>query len=100
MPEARAKLTSAVTYRDPRAALAWLEKAFGFEVAMLIEDDDGQVAHSEMRHGEALIMIGGEWSDDHRSPAALDQAGSTSHQFLPLGGRFEVFKFADNIFFG
>jgi uncharacterized glyoxalase superfamily protein PhnB len=67
----RSTLISAVTYQDPRAALAWLEKAFGFEVAMLIEDAEGNVAHSEMRHGDALIMIGGEWSDDHRSPKAL-----------------------------
>jgi uncharacterized glyoxalase superfamily protein PhnB len=64
-------LTSALCYRDPRAALDWLERALGFELAMLIEDAEGNVAHSEMRHGEALIMIGGEWSPDHRSPAAL-----------------------------
>lgn len=64
-------LTSALSYRDPRAAIDWLERAFGFELAMLIEDGEGNVAHSEVRHGEALIMIGGEWSDDHRSPASL-----------------------------
>jgi uncharacterized glyoxalase superfamily protein PhnB len=71
MPMPSAKLTPALTYQDPRAALAWLEKAFGFEVVMLIEDGEGHVAHSEMRHGEALIMIGGEWSADHRSPRSL-----------------------------
>jgi uncharacterized glyoxalase superfamily protein PhnB len=64
-------LTSALFYRDPRAALDWLERAFGFELAMLIEDADGALGHSEMRHGEALLMIGNEWTDDHRSPASL-----------------------------
>lgn len=71
MPTPSAKLTCAVTYRDPRAALAWLESAFGFELAMLIEDADGGVAHAEMRHGDSLIMIGGEWSEQHRSPLSL-----------------------------
>ena len=65
-------LISALSYRDPRAALAWLEAAFGFEVAMLIEAPDGSVAHSEMRHGESLIMIGSEWDADTKSPASLN----------------------------
>jgi uncharacterized glyoxalase superfamily protein PhnB len=71
MPTPHAKLTSALVYQDPRAALAWLERAFGFEVAMLIEDADGVLGHSEMRHGESLIMIGNEWTDAHRSPQSL-----------------------------
>ncbi|CAN7151166.1 VOC family protein [Phenylobacterium sp. LjRoot225] len=70
MADARG-LISAVCYRDPKAALAWLERAFDFELAMLIEDAEGDLAHSEMRHGEALIMIGNEWSEDHRSPASI-----------------------------
>src|ERR1700741_4921721 len=66
-----AGLISAVCYRDPKAALDWLERAFGFELAMLIEDAEGNLAHSEMRHGPALIMIGNEWTEDHRSPASI-----------------------------
>jgi uncharacterized glyoxalase superfamily protein PhnB len=71
VPDSRASLTSALCYRDPRAALAWLEKAFGFEVAMLIEDEHGNLAHSEMRIGDSLVMIGLEWSADHASPASI-----------------------------
>jgi uncharacterized glyoxalase superfamily protein PhnB len=62
---------SAVCYVDPRAALAFLEKAFGFEVSMLIEDADGGIAHSEMRFGNAVVMIGNEWTEDHRSPRSI-----------------------------
>jgi uncharacterized glyoxalase superfamily protein PhnB len=47
-----AGLSSAVVYRDPKAALAWLEKAFGFELAMLLEDADGNLAHSQMEFGD------------------------------------------------
>jgi len=71
MPQPRATLIAAVCYQDPRVALGWLERAFGFETVMLIEDEAGSLVHSEMRHGEALIMVGAEWSDDHRSPKSL-----------------------------
>jgi uncharacterized glyoxalase superfamily protein PhnB len=65
------KLVSAVFYQDPRAALAWLERAFGFEMAMLIENDQGRVEHSEMRFGDAWIMIGSEWGAEHKSPNSV-----------------------------
>ena len=71
MADWRPSLVSAVVYRDPKAALKFLEAAFGFELFMLIEDDQGHVAHSEMRFGDAAIMIGFEWSDEYKSPASL-----------------------------
>lgn len=71
MPDWRAPLMSSVSYRNPRAALAFLEAAFGFEVSMLIEDDAGIVVHSEMRFGNAVVMVGGEWSENHKSPASI-----------------------------
>jgi uncharacterized glyoxalase superfamily protein PhnB len=71
MAQSRTALISALSYRDPRAALAWLERAFGFEIAMLIEDVDGGVAHSEMSYGDCLVMIGNEWSEDHKSPVSI-----------------------------
>lgn len=67
----RPNLISAVSYRDPKAALKFLEAAFGFELLMLIEDGEGNLVHSEMRFGNAAIMVGAEWSDDHKSPASL-----------------------------
>jgi uncharacterized glyoxalase superfamily protein PhnB len=68
---ARSTLTSAVFYRDPRAALKFLEEAFGFELAMMIEDDAGNLVHSEMRFDDALIMIGPEFTGDHQSPKSV-----------------------------
>lgn len=66
-----AGLVSAVTYRDPKAALAWLEAAFGFELTFLIEGEDASVAHAEMSHGGSRLMVGGEWSPAHASPASI-----------------------------
>ena len=68
----RASLTSALCYRDPKAALKWLEAAFDFELVMLIEDNDGNLAHSEMRFGDSLVMIGNEWTERHKSPASIE----------------------------
>jgi uncharacterized glyoxalase superfamily protein PhnB len=62
---------SAICYQDPKAALDWLENAFGFELIMLIEDGQGNLAHSEMRFGDAVVMVGNEWSADHKSPKSL-----------------------------
>ena len=71
MADARPTLMSAVIYRNPKAALRFLEDAFGFEIFMLIEDAEGNLVHSEMRLGSSVIMVGAEWSEDHRSPASL-----------------------------
>lgn len=71
MADWRAPLMSAICYRDPKAALKFLEAAFAFEVSMLIEDGEGGLAHSEMRFGNAVVMVGNEWTDDHRSPASI-----------------------------
>jgi uncharacterized glyoxalase superfamily protein PhnB len=68
----RAALTSALCYRDPKAALKFLEAAFGFELVMLIEDNDGNLAHSEMKFGDSLVMVGNEWTAQHKSPASID----------------------------
>ena len=68
----RNALSSALCYRDPKAALKFLEAGFGFELVMLIEDDQGNLAHSEMAFGDALIMIGNEWTADHKSPASIE----------------------------
>ena len=66
-----AQLSSALSYRDPKAALAWLERAFGFELTMLLETAEGEVAHSQMTCGDGMIMVGSEWSEDHKSPASI-----------------------------
>lgn len=65
-------LTSAIIYRDAKAAMEWLEKAFGFELAMLVTDDKGEIGHCEMRLGDGLIYVGYEWHDKAKSPAGLD----------------------------
>jgi uncharacterized glyoxalase superfamily protein PhnB len=47
-----------LSYRDPRAAAEFLERAFGFEPVQLHEGPDGTLAHVEMRAGDGLVMFG------------------------------------------
>lgn len=76
--ERRPSFASALCYRDPKAALVWLEKAFGFEPTMVILGPDGELAHSEMSFGDGLIMVGNEWHADTKSPASLGGANTQS----------------------
>jgi uncharacterized glyoxalase superfamily protein PhnB len=77
-PFRRPALASGVFYRDPWAALDFLEKAFGFERTMVITDKDGGLAHSEMRFGDSLLYVGGEWADFVASPASIGGKNSQS----------------------
>jgi uncharacterized glyoxalase superfamily protein PhnB len=64
-------LSSAVSYQDPKAAYRWLEQAFGFEPLFVILGGDGNLAHSEMVYGNSVVMIGSEWSAEHKSPKSI-----------------------------
>ncbi len=60
-----------VIYDDPKAAMTWLSKAFGFEPAIYIEGEDGRFIHCQMRYGDDLISIGQEWDAAFKSPTKL-----------------------------
>ena len=48
----------ALRYRDAPAAIAWLERTFGFATTERIDNPDGTIAHAELLLGESLIMLG------------------------------------------
>ncbi len=70
-PYDRRSFTSGLSYRDPKAALDWLERVFGFRRVMVITDESGVIVHAELSFGDGQVMIGGEWSEGHKSPASL-----------------------------
>jgi uncharacterized glyoxalase superfamily protein PhnB len=67
--------SSRVAYRDQRAALEWLEKAFGFKTTVLATDRDGAVIYAEMRFGTGLIHVGSEW-DTIKAPGSIGGANT------------------------
>ncbi|MGH7570299.1 MAG: VOC family protein [Gemmatimonadota bacterium] len=44
-------------YRDARAAIDWLERAFGFERMAVYPEDGGPVAHAELAFGTGVLML-------------------------------------------
>jgi uncharacterized glyoxalase superfamily protein PhnB len=82
----KATMSCGLACRDPKAQLKWLEKAFGFEITMVIENPDGAIGHSEMRLGDGVIYVGAEWDERHRSPASIGGVNTQSiHIQLPSG---------------
>ncbi|MDE2488862.1 MAG: VOC family protein [Alphaproteobacteria bacterium] len=83
----RPAVVACVFYKDPIAAMAWLERAFGCEITELVVDGQGRVGHAELSFRGCPIEIAGEWTGPQiagapmRSPASL--AGANS-QFLRL----------------
>jgi uncharacterized glyoxalase superfamily protein PhnB len=85
--DSRPPVVACLFYRDPIAAMRWLEQAFGCETAELVVDGEGRVAHAEVSFRGCPIDIAGEWNGPQvaglpmRSPQSL--AGANS-QFLRL----------------
>ncbi len=52
------RISSALFYEDPAAAIDWLERAFGFKTRIRVDGPDGSIVHSELEYGEGLIMVG------------------------------------------
>lgn len=51
-------LVAYFSYVDAKAAMAFLQSAFGFETIQAFDDDTGRLMHGEMRCGTAIIMLG------------------------------------------
>jgi len=45
-------------YADAHAAIAWLERVFGFVRHAVYDGPDGTVGHAELTFGTAMIMLG------------------------------------------
>ena len=52
-------------YKDAKAAIEFLERAFGFERHAVMEND-GVIGHAELRHGDGVVMLGTAGHGDAR----------------------------------
>lgn len=76
------RISSTVMYDEPRAAMEWLAKAFGFEPRVCVTDGDGRVVHAEMTFMGAVIGIG--TSSPERKLVSPRSLGGMSTQSLAL----------------
>ncbi|WP_417515340.1 VOC family protein [Minwuia sp.] len=51
-------------YRNSKAMIDWLEKAFGFARHYVVDDGKGGVAHAQIAFGSAMMMLGDHHDDD------------------------------------
>jgi len=63
-------------YRDARAAIDWLCKAFGFEKHAVYGGDDGVVHHAQLVFGNGMIMLSstsreGAWGERIAQPEEI-----------------------------
>jgi uncharacterized glyoxalase superfamily protein PhnB len=80
------RLSSALYYESAARAIPWLCEAFGFEVQLRVDGEDGSVVHSQLVYGEALVMVSEGGKDERsqrfgiplRSPKALGAANTQS----------------------
>ena len=70
-PAPRPAFTPSIVYKDNRAALKWLQKAFGFEVSMVLTDSKDNIVHAEMTHDDGVIMISNEFTSWAKSPDSI-----------------------------
>jgi uncharacterized glyoxalase superfamily protein PhnB len=73
------RLSVAMFYDDPRQAIDWLCRAFGFEVRLVVEGQNGRVEHSELEYGEGLIMVAGAGPDYQRDGQAWRKRLASPH---------------------
>lgn len=62
-------------YRNAPAAIAWLERAFGFTPGLVVPGDGGSVAHAQMRHGAGMLMCGSAGAPDPANPWSGEDFG-------------------------
>jgi uncharacterized glyoxalase superfamily protein PhnB len=53
-------------YEDARAAIEFLERAFGFERHAVHDGESGDVAHAELRLGDEYVMLGSTSEGEER----------------------------------
>lgn len=58
LPPDMPQLVPTIFYQDPRVALEWLEKAFGFRTRTAVTDGSGSIVHAESELGSGVIMVG------------------------------------------
>jgi uncharacterized glyoxalase superfamily protein PhnB/DNA-binding XRE family transcriptional regulator len=77
------RITPALFYDDAEAAIAWLVRAFGFEVRLKIPGPDGSVMHSELTVADGVVMVASAQPKRMRtSPRALGGVNQSLYVFV------------------
>jgi uncharacterized glyoxalase superfamily protein PhnB len=78
-----------LTVRDPKSALAFYQKAFGFKKRNVSKGPDGAIMHAELTLRGITLMVGPEMQGFSTSPKTL--GGSPSSLYLYVENADKVF---------
>jgi uncharacterized glyoxalase superfamily protein PhnB len=62
-------------YEDAKAAIEWLQRAFGFEPRLVVPGEDGQIVHSEIWAGGSSFSVASASAKDSLRRITPAQAG-------------------------
>jgi uncharacterized glyoxalase superfamily protein PhnB len=69
-PNGKPNIFPTLRYDDAPAAMGWLARAFGFEQHSVMPNEDGTIAHAELRLGAGIVMLGSARPDVPASGSA------------------------------
>ena len=79
-PDGWPRIAPSLFYKDAAAAIDWLVNAFGFEVQVRVENERGQIVHSQLVMNGGLVMVGQAGLSPDRpyckSPRGVDGANT------------------------
>jgi len=69
-------------YRNAKAAVEWLCRAFGFEKHLVVPGESATVVHAELVYGNGMVMLGEARDDEfgklQKTPADVGGVGTQS----------------------
>ncbi|HTO71054.1 MAG TPA: VOC family protein [Myxococcota bacterium] len=84
-PRPRPTIVPQVPYRDVRAAIDFLERAFGFreDRGARVEDERGVVGHAMLVFGDGLVGVGGQGGHGAVSPKSSGMESQYLSVYVP-----------------
>lgn len=77
-----ATIIPTLRYHDAPAAIVWLCRAFGFQKHLVVNGEDGTIAHAQLVLGEGMIMLGSAREDEigrlQKTPGEVGGVGTQS----------------------
>ncbi len=83
IPEGFHSITPSIVLKEPLAAIKFYQKAFGAEELMCLRGPGDSVMHAELRFGDSVVMMSGEWPDMGIKAPAPKHCSSSLMLYLP-----------------
>jgi uncharacterized glyoxalase superfamily protein PhnB len=81
-PKGWPRISSAIFCEDAAAEIEWLCRAFGFEMRIRVDGEDGSIVHSELGYGDGLVMVSSARRFPHwASPRSIGSRNTQSMMF-------------------